>query len=83
LFDYTRSLLTRQPVSISDVLGERRALETLLKDVSKVAAGKIVRSELVIEKVDSGSLIEPVFKQLFSGQFALTEPPCCLPWLCR
>lgn len=60
---------TENPVPIAEVIAALQALEGLMKDVPRVIEGitktDIVRSEIYIEKVESGSLIETVLVKLF------------------
>lgn len=60
---------TEQPVPIDQVIAALQALEGLLKDVPRVVEGltktEIHRSEIFVEKIESGSLTEKVFIKFF------------------
>lgn len=60
---------TREPIPLSEVIAALQALEKLLHDVPKVVAGvtktEIIRSEIFIEKIESGSLLEKVAIKMF------------------
>ena len=60
---------TKQPVPIADIIEGLQGLERILAELPKVLGGvtkvPIKRSEIFVEKIESGSLIEDVVVKLF------------------